>query len=135
MTHRHGVAAEPVRHFAWDTFVELTELAKRLHLDGVGQGLLADAFVGNVRGAGPGVAEMEIQERPSEPLIVFAADETSPGRVEPAAVQDLLRSVKHRRLMIDESMHAGLTIERAAFFHCPRTSMTPWSTSTRPEDS
>jgi len=32
MTHRHGVDAEPVHHFAWDTFVELTEVAKRLHL-------------------------------------------------------------------------------------------------------
>jgi fructose 1,6-bisphosphate aldolase/phosphatase len=29
MTHRHGVDAEPVHHFAWDTFVELTEIAKR----------------------------------------------------------------------------------------------------------
>jgi fructose 1,6-bisphosphate aldolase/phosphatase len=70
MTHRRGVDAEPVHHFAWDTFVELTEVAKRLHLYGAGQDLLADAFSGNVRGAGPGVAEMEIQERPSEPLIV-----------------------------------------------------------------
>ena len=79
MTHRHGVDAEPAHHFAWDTFVELTEVAKRLHLYGAGQDLLADAFSGNVRGAGPGVAEMEISERPSEPFIVFAADKTSPG--------------------------------------------------------
>jgi fructose 1,6-bisphosphate aldolase/phosphatase len=41
--------------------------------------LLSDAFSGNVRGAGPGVAETEIFERPSEPFIVFAADKTSPG--------------------------------------------------------
>ena len=79
MTHRHGVDAEPVHHFAWDTFVELTEIAKRLHLYGAGQDLLSDAFSGNVRGAGPGVAETEIFERPSEPFIVFAADKTSPG--------------------------------------------------------
>ena len=74
MTHRHGVDAEPVHRFAWDTFVALTDIAKRLHLYGAGQDLLADAFSGNVRGAGPGVAEMEIVERPSEPFIVFAAD-------------------------------------------------------------
>ena len=60
-------------------FVELTEIAKRLHLYGAGQDLLSDAFSGNVRGAGPGVAETEIFERPSEPFIVFAADKTSPG--------------------------------------------------------
>ena len=90
MTHRHGVDAEAVHRFAWDTFVELTDVARRLHLYGADQDLLADAFSGNVRGAGPGVAEMEIFERSSEPFIVFAADKTAPGRVEPAAVQDLL---------------------------------------------
>ena len=79
MTHRHGVDAEPVHHFAWDTFVELTELAKRLHLYGAGRDLPADAFSGNVGETRPGVAEMEIFERPSEPLIVFAADKTSLG--------------------------------------------------------
>jgi fructose 1,6-bisphosphate aldolase/phosphatase len=41
MTHGHGVDAEPVHRFAWDTFVELTEVAKRLHLYGAGQDLLA----------------------------------------------------------------------------------------------
>lgn len=69
MTHRQGVDAEPVHRFAWETFEVLTEVARRLHLYGAGQDLLADAFSGNVRGAGPGVAEMEIQERPSEPFI------------------------------------------------------------------
>lgn len=79
MTHRHGVDSEPVQHFAWNTFVELTEVAKRLHLYGAGQDLLADAFSGKIRGAGPGVAELEILERPSEPFVVFAADKTPPG--------------------------------------------------------
>ena len=39
MTDRHGVDAGPEHHFAWDTFVELTHVAKRLHLYGAGQDL------------------------------------------------------------------------------------------------
>src|SRR5665213_553688 len=111
MTHRHGVDAEPVHHFAWDTFVELTEVAKRLHLYGAGQDLLADAFSGNVRGAGPGVAEMEIFERPSEPLIVFAADKTSPGARNLPLYKIFCDPFNTAGLIIDKTMHAGFTIE------------------------
>jgi fructose 1,6-bisphosphate aldolase/phosphatase len=126
MTHRHGVDAEPVHHFAWDTFVELTEVAKSLHLYGAGQDLLADAFSGNVRGAGPGVAEMEIFERPPEPFIVFAADKTSPGAWNLPLYKIFCDPFNTAGLIIDKTMHAGFTIEvhdliehRKAFFNCP----------------
>jgi fructose 1,6-bisphosphate aldolase/phosphatase len=126
MTHRHGVDAEPVHHFAWDTFVELTDVAEGLHLYGAGQDLLADAFSGNVRGAGPGVAEMEIQERQSEPFIVFAADKTSPGAWNLPLYKIFCDPFNTAGLIIDKSMHAGFTLEvhdlieqRRAFFHCP----------------
>ncbi len=126
MTHRHGVDAEPVHHFAWDTFVELTEVARRLHLYGAGQDLLADAFSGNVRGAGPGVAEMEIFERPSEPFIVFAADKTSPGAWNLPLYEIFCDPFNTAGLVIDKTMHAGFTVEvhdliehRRAIFNCP----------------
>jgi fructose 1,6-bisphosphate aldolase/phosphatase len=126
MTHRHGVDAEPVHHFAWDTFVELTDVAKRLHLYGAGQDLLVDAFSGNVRGAGPGVAEMEILERPSEPFIVFAADKTSPGAWNLPLYKIFCDPFNTAGLIIDKGMHAGFTAEvhdliehGRAFFHCP----------------
>lgn len=126
MTHRHGVDAEPVHHFAWDTFVELTEVAKRLHLYGAGQDLLATAFSGNVRGAGPGVAEMEIFERPSEPFIVFAADKTAPGAWNLPLYKMFCDPFNTAGLVIDQHMHAGFTVEvhdliehRRAYFNCP----------------
>jgi fructose 1,6-bisphosphate aldolase/phosphatase len=126
LTHRHGVDAELVHHFAWDTFVELTELAKRLHLHGAGEDLLADAFSGTVRGAGPGVAEMEISERPSEPLIVFAADKTSPGAWNLPLYKIFCDPFNTAGLIFDRSMHAGFVIEvhdliedHRAFFRCP----------------
>jgi fructose 1,6-bisphosphate aldolase/phosphatase len=64
---------------AWDIFEACTEEAKRLRLYGAGQDLLADAFSGNVKGMGPGVAEMAFEERKAEPVIIFMADKTSAG--------------------------------------------------------
>ncbi len=79
MTHRRGVGDEAVHRLAWDAFVAGTEVAKRQGLYGAGQDLLKDAFSGNVRGMGPAVAEMQIDERPNEPFLFFAADKTDPG--------------------------------------------------------
>ena len=57
MTHRDGVEARVIHQLAWDTFVACTKVAKELKLYGAGQDLLSDAFSGNVRGLGPGVAD------------------------------------------------------------------------------
>jgi fructose 1,6-bisphosphate aldolase/phosphatase len=79
MAHRNGVGNERVHHLAWDAFLAGTATAKRQGLYGAGQDLLVDAFSGNVRGMGPAVAEMEFEERPNEPFLMFAADKTEPG--------------------------------------------------------
>src|SRR4030042_1742973 len=59
MTHRHGVDNKLIHKLAWDTFVDCTAVAKKLKLHGAGQDLLVDSFAGNVKGMGPGVAEIE----------------------------------------------------------------------------
>jgi len=79
MTHEQGLGSEAVHKLAWEAFVTGTEVAKQQGLYGAGQDLLKDAFSGNVRGMGPGVAEMEFNERPNEPFLFFAADKTDPG--------------------------------------------------------
>jgi fructose 1,6-bisphosphate aldolase/phosphatase len=79
MTHRRGVGDERVHRLAWEAFVAGTELARAQGLYGAGQDLLKDSFSGNVRGMGPAVAEMEIEERPAEPFLLLAADKTDPG--------------------------------------------------------
>jgi fructose 1,6-bisphosphate aldolase/phosphatase len=79
MTHDRGVADPDIHHLAWDAFSAGAQTAKSQGLYGAGQDLLADAFSGNVRGAGPGVAELEFEERPNEPFLVFMADKTEPG--------------------------------------------------------
>ena len=78
MTHKLGIDNEKIHELAWRAFEEATEVAKELKLYGAGQDLLAEGFTGNVKGMGPGCAEMEFVERPSEPIIVFCCDKTDP---------------------------------------------------------
>jgi fructose 1,6-bisphosphate aldolase/phosphatase len=126
MTHEQGVDAEEVHKFAWDTFMAATQVAKRHHLYGAGQDLLADSFSGNIRGAGPGVAELEIEERPSEPIIVFAADKTEPGAWNLPVYKIFADPFNTAGLVIDPKMHAGFAFEvhdlienKGVFFECP----------------
>ncbi len=87
MTHEHGVEAEAIHALAWEVFQTTTTTARQLGLYGAGQDLLSDAFSGNLRGMGPGYAELEFEERPSEPVLCFFADKTEPGAWEPVAPQ------------------------------------------------
>ena len=79
MTHTRGENSTEIHKLAWDAFRTATEVAKEQGLYGAGQDLLKDSFSGNVRGMGPAVAEMEFEERPNEPFLLFAADKTDPG--------------------------------------------------------
>jgi fructose 1,6-bisphosphate aldolase/phosphatase len=111
MTHERGVDNEEIHKMAWDTFVEGTEVAKKLGLYGAGQDLLADAFSGNVRGMGPGCAEMEFEERPAEPVIVFMADKTSAGAWNLPLYKMFADPFNTIGLVISPSMHNGFTFE------------------------
>jgi len=79
MVHTRGKDDSDIHELAWDAFKAGTETAKEQGLYGAGQDLLKDAFSGNVKGLGPAVAEMEFDERPSEPFVLFMADKTEPG--------------------------------------------------------
>ncbi|MCX6817419.1 MAG: fructose-1,6-bisphosphate aldolase/phosphatase [Candidatus Aenigmarchaeota archaeon] len=79
MTHALGCESEKIHKLAWDAFKAGTQTAKDQGLYGAGQDLLKDSFSGNVKGMGPAVAELEIEERPNEAFLFFAADKTEPG--------------------------------------------------------
>lgn len=111
MTHKHGIDSEKIHGAAWDIFLETTAVAKGLKLYGAGQDLLADAFAGTVKGLGPGVAEMEIEERPSEPIIIFLADKTSPGAWNLPVYRMFADPFNTPGLVIDPTMHAGFDFE------------------------
>lgn len=78
-SHQQGVNSAEIHEMAWDAFIAGTEVARSQGLYGAGQDLLADSFSGNVKGMGPAIAEMEFEERPNEPFLLFAADKTDPG--------------------------------------------------------
>jgi fructose 1,6-bisphosphate aldolase/phosphatase len=111
MSHDRGEDDESVHKLAWDTFIKGTEVAKKLKLYGAGQDLLTDAFSGNIRGAGPGSAEMEIEERPSEPIIVFMADKTSAGAFNLPLYKMFADPFNTPGLVIGEPLHGGFEFE------------------------
>jgi fructose 1,6-bisphosphate aldolase/phosphatase len=126
MTHRYGVDHPEIHRLAWDTFEVGTQVAKELHLYGAGQDLLSDAFSGNVRGLGPGLAEMEFVERKSEPVLVFMADKTSAGAWNLPLYKMFADPFTTAGLVIAPSMHQGFRFEvhdirehKKISFECP----------------
>ncbi|HZD03618.1 MAG TPA: fructose 1,6-bisphosphatase, partial [Longimicrobiales bacterium] len=84
---------------------------KRLGMYGAGQDLLSDAFSGNLRGMGPGYAEIEFEERVSEPVIVFLADKTEPGAFNLPLSRIFADPFSSIGLVIDTKMHTGFEFE------------------------
>ncbi len=126
LTHRHGVDCEEIHALAWNTFRSCTDVARSLKLYGAGQDLLKDSFSGNVKGMGPGVAEMEFVERKSEPIIVFMADKTGPGAWNLPLFKIFADPFNTAGLVIDPSMHKGFAFEvldlmqnKVVEFQCP----------------
>ncbi len=111
MTHKQGVDSEEIHGLAWKAFEEATKVAKKLGLYGAGQDLLKDAFSGNVRGMGPGVAEMEITLRKSEPIVTFHMDKTEPGAFNLPIFRMFADPFNTAGLVIDPKMHMGFRFE------------------------
>ena len=84
MSHTRGEGDAEIHQFAWNTFLRATEIAGEDGLYGAGQDLLVDAPSGNLRGAGPAVAEIAFDHslaapRRAESFMVLAADKCGPG--------------------------------------------------------
>jgi fructose 1,6-bisphosphate aldolase/phosphatase len=109
MIHTRGADNSDIHKFAWDTFVETTKIAKSQGLYGAGQDLLKDAFSGNVRGMGPGSAEIEIEERAAEPFIVFAGDKCGPGVFNYPLFEGFASPYHNAGLLLAPEMNAGFT--------------------------
>lgn len=126
MTHTEGVDNNKIHELAWNTFKTCTGIAKKLKLYGAGQDLLTDAFSGNVKGQGPGVAEMEIIEREGEPVIIFMADKTASGAWNLPLYAMFCDPFNTIGLVISSNMHNGFMFEvhdvkesKKIMFNCP----------------
>jgi fructose 1,6-bisphosphate aldolase/phosphatase len=111
MTHNRGENNEIIHKLAWDTFLKATEKAKEMKLYGAGQDLLSDAFSGNVKGMGPGVAELTFEERKSEPFIIFMADKTDPGAFNLPMYKIFADPFNTAGLVIDPGLNQGFTFK------------------------
>jgi len=126
MTHEKPVDDPKIHGLAWDVFKECTKRAKELKLYGAGQDMLKDTFSGNVKGMGPGVAEMNFEERQSEPVVVLAADKTDPGAWNIPLYKSFADPFTDPGLVIAPDMNKGFTFEvqdviesKAIKFKCP----------------
>jgi len=111
MTHKLGLDNEKIHKLAWDAFSEGTKTAKNQGLYGAGQDLLKDSFSGNVRGMGPGVAEIEMEERQSEVFCIFAADKTEPGAFNFPFWRMFVDAGSNTGLLINEKLAGGVTFK------------------------
>lgn len=126
MTHNNGVDNRKIHELAWNTFISCTDIARKLKLYGAGQDLLTDAFSGNVKGQGPGVAEMELEEREGEPVIIFMADKTASGAWNLPLYSMFADPFNTIGLVISSNMHKGFRFEvhdvkesKKITFNCP----------------
>lgn len=111
MVHDKGEMNTEIHGLAWETFRETAEKAKKLKLYGAGQDLLKEAFTGTVSGLGPGVAEMEIEERESDPIIILAADKAATGIFNLPLFKIFADPMNTAGLVIDPTMIGGFKFE------------------------
>lgn len=110
MSHTRGTDSQEIHRLAWDAFMAGTAVARKEGLYGAGQDLLKDSFSGNVKGMGPGVAEMEFEERPNEAFTVFAADKTEPGAFNYPIYRMFVDALSNTGLIVNKSLAGGVVI-------------------------
>ena len=108
MSHTHGMNNEQIHKMAWDAFMAGTKVAQEEGLYGAGQDLLKDSFSGNIKGMGPGVAEMEFEERKNEAFTVFAADKTEPGAFNYPIYRMFVDSLSNTGLIVNRNLADGV---------------------------
>ncbi len=116
MSHTKGVGSRAIHQFAWNVFLQATGTAKDAGLYGAGQDLLVDAPSGNLRGAGPAVAEIEFErdprssDRPAEAFLVFAADKCGPGAYNYPLWSAFCDPMRNSGLLLSPKLHQGFVV-------------------------
>ncbi len=111
MSHDEGNDSKVIHGIAWDAFQKATAEAKNLKLYGAGQDILSDAFSGNIRGMGPGIAELTFTERKAEPLVAFMMDKTEPGAFNLPIYRMFADPFNTAGLVVDPNLHDGFKFE------------------------
>ncbi|MBI2971849.1 MAG: fructose 1,6-bisphosphatase [Candidatus Aenigmarchaeota archaeon] len=109
MSHDKGIGSSEIHKLAFDAFMEGTEVAKSQGLYGAGQDLLKTSFSGNVKGMGPGVAEMQFEERPNEAFVLLTADKTEPGAFNFPFYRVFCEPSANTGLLLNPTLSKGVT--------------------------
>lgn len=115
LSHTKGVGSTPIHvDLAWKAFIDATKVAADQGNYGAGQDLLVDAPSGNVRGAGPAVAEIEFDllpsYRPAESFMLFAADKCAPGAYNLPLYLAFCDPMHNGGLLLNPRLHEGFTV-------------------------
>ncbi len=115
LSHTLGAGSSKIHiDLAWKAFIDATHVASAQGNYGAGQDLLVDAPSGNVRGAGPAVAEIEFDllpsYRPAESFMLFAADKCSPGAYNLPLYLAFCDPMHNGGLLLSPRLHEGFTI-------------------------
>ena len=116
MSHTRGTGAPEIHQYAWERFLAATADARSDGLYAAGQDLLVDAPSGNLRGAGPAVAEIEFErdpasvDRPAEAFAVFAADKCGPGAYSYPLYTVFCDPMHNGGLLLNPKLHRGFTL-------------------------
>jgi fructose 1,6-bisphosphate aldolase/phosphatase len=128
MSHTRGVGSSEIHGFAWECFLSATKQASDAGLYGAGQDLLVNAPSGNVRGAGPAVAEIEFvrdsraKDRPAEAFLVFAADKCGPGAYNYPLYSAFCDPMHNGGLLLNPKLRRGFTFTIIDMEHSSRNS-------------
>jgi len=126
LSHDRGENDAATHEVAWRAFEAASRVARELQLDAPRAGLATDQFPGTLIGAGPSVAELSFEERPSEPLIAFAGAGTVTGAFNLPLYKTFADPFNTAGLVLTEALHQGNSFEvhdtlerRKAVFNTP----------------
>jgi len=114
-THTLGTSSSTAHKACRAAFDAAAEVAKEEGNYGAGQDLLATAPSGNVRGTGPGVAEVTFdllpEHRPAESIAVIAADKCGPGAYNMALYHAFADPSRSSGFLLSPDVGKGFTFD------------------------
>jgi fructose 1,6-bisphosphate aldolase/phosphatase len=127
MTHGRGVDDGEVRRLAHEVLAACAQHAARLKLHLAARDLvLPDGAGGDGMGTGPGLAEMEFEERASDPVLLFMTAGAGPGALNLHLYRAFADPFTTPGLAIDPALREGFVFEvhdlaarRKALFRTP----------------
>ncbi len=112
-THKEGTGSATVHKDCRSAFEIAADKAKKEGLYGAGQDLYPTSPSGNVRGTGPGVAELTFEllpkHRPAESVAIFAADKCGPGAYNQALYHSFADPSRSSGFLLSPDVSKGFT--------------------------